>query len=115
MKEPAFRPEIKSENEWENNRARIFMPFDALKGFREALKSRERITVPRNELSDEQTGELNRLLTQLKPGEMITAVYYSHGEYVRAEGLVSQIDRTRKILRIAGTPIPFTDIADLHR
>ena len=33
------------------NRAKQFMPFDALKGFREALAEKERVTVPKKELS----------------------------------------------------------------
>ena len=33
------------------DRAKQFMPFDALKGFREALKEKEKVTVPKIELS----------------------------------------------------------------
>ena len=39
-------------------RAKIFMPFDALKGFKEALKEKEKIVVERIELSDEEKDKL---------------------------------------------------------
>ena len=39
-----------------SNRAKQFMPFDALKGFREALEEKERILVPKRELSEGRAG-----------------------------------------------------------
>ena len=40
------------------NRAKQFMPFDALKGFREALAEKEKLLVPKKELSEERKAEL---------------------------------------------------------
>ena len=40
-------------------RARIFMPFDALTGFKEALKEKEKVHIARKELSDEVNEELS--------------------------------------------------------
>ncbi len=39
------------------NRAKQFMPFDALKGFREALAEKERLTVEKGDLAEEQKAE----------------------------------------------------------
>ena len=39
------------------DRAKQFMPFDALKGFREALEEKERLHVPERELVKERNGE----------------------------------------------------------
>ncbi len=36
------------------NRAKQFMPFDALKGFREALAEKERLTASKRKLSEER-------------------------------------------------------------
>lgn len=35
-------------------RAKIFAPFDALKGFREALRAKERVIVPKRELAEDR-------------------------------------------------------------
>ena len=43
-------------------RAKQFMPFDALKGFQEALRSKEQPTEPRKELPEDWAEELDRRL-----------------------------------------------------
>lgn len=97
----------------ENNRARIFMPFDALPGFREALAERERMVIPRSELSEDTREELDRKLKETRPGDLVTVLYYSRDEYVKLCGLVSKKDCERRILQIAKTAVPFADLARL--
>ena len=97
----------------ENNRAKIFMPFDALPGFREALAERERIAVPRSELSADTQEELDRKLKEIRPGDLVTALYYSRGEYVKLCGPVSKTDGEKRILQIAECAVPFSDLARL--
>lgn len=63
-------------NQQKADRAKLFLPFDALKGFREALAEKERIVVPKTELSEDRKEELDRLLHQIKPGDIITVVYF---------------------------------------
>ena len=48
------------------SRAKQFMPFDALKGFREALMEKERVYVPKKELSEERKAELDIMLRQIR-------------------------------------------------
>ena len=49
-------------------RAKQFMPFDALKGLKEALKDREerRTRVPKIELSDDMADELSRVMARVE-------------------------------------------------
>lgn len=96
-----------------SNRAKQFMPFDALKGFREALKEKERILVAKKELSEEQKEELGYKLNQIQKMDMVTVEYFQNGEYVQVTGVVSKIDTGSRILKIVNTKIPFDDIADL--
>ena len=49
------------------SRAQIFQSFDALKGFREILKEKERIIVPKKILSEDDLAELDY---KIKNGEM---------------------------------------------
>lgn len=53
------------------NRAKQFMPFDALKGLREALAEKERIIVPKKELSEDQKAELDFKMRQIGKGNMV--------------------------------------------
>lgn len=95
------------------DRAKQFMPFDALKGFREALAEKERIIVPRRELSEEQKEELNRKFWQIRRGDIITVEFFQSGEYIKVTGMVSRIDETSRLLKVVNTSIAFDDISDL--
>lgn len=97
-----------------SNRAKQFMPFDALKGFREALAEKERVIVPKRELSEEQKEELDFKLRQIRKLDIITAEYFQNGEYVKVTGMVSGMDESSRILRIVNEKIAFEDIVDLQ-
>lgn len=96
------------------SRAKQFMPFDALKGFREALEEKEKIIVPKRELSEEQKEELDYKIHRIHKMDIITAEYFQNGEYVKKTGVVSDINATSRTLRIVNTKIPFNDISDLQ-
>ncbi len=96
------------------DRAKQFMPFAALKGLPEALAAKEKITVPKIELSPEMAEELNRKMYGLRPGQMATIVHFSNGEYIKTSGMVSRIDKTSRILQIVNTKIAFDDILDIE-
>lgn len=96
-----------------SNRAKQFMPFDALTGLRAALAERERIIVPKRELSEEQKEELDYKLQALQVGDMITAEYFHDGEYLQVTGMISRIDASSRVLQVVNTKIAFEDIADL--
>ncbi len=96
------------------DRAKQFMPFDGLKGFREALSEKERIIVPKRILSEEQKEALDWKLNQVQLRDILTVEYYQNDEYVQVTGMVARIDKTSKILKIVNTKIPFVDISDLQ-
>ncbi len=95
------------------NRAKQFMPFDALKGFREAVAEKERIIVPKRDLSEEQKQELNWKLRQIRKEDIITVEYFQNREYVQVTGMVTRIDEASRTLEIVNTRIAFVDISDL--
>lgn len=94
-------------------RAKQFMPFDALKGLKEALLEKERTIVPKKELSEEQETEINYRLCHIHKMDTATAEYFSNGEYLRITGIVSKVYKTSQILEISGISIPFCDISGL--
>lgn len=96
------------------NRAKQFMPFDALKGFREALAEKEREIAAKRDLSEERKAELDRKLHVLHKGDMITAEYFQNGAYMTETGRVTKIDKAGKILRLEDLEIPFDNVSDLQ-
>lgn len=97
------------------DRAKQFMPFDALTGFREALAQRERIIVPKRELSEEQKEELDLALCQIRKRDIVTVEFFQNGEYVKVTGMAVRIDETSRVLKVVNTSIPFDAISDLKR
>ncbi len=94
-------------------RAKQFMPFDALKGLKAALREKERIVVEKKELSEEKGEELDRKLHRLQVKDMITVIYFHEDEYVKVTGMVSRIDLTARLLKVVNTKISFDDIYDM--
>ena len=92
------------------DRAKQFMPFAALKGYDEALRAKEKVVVPRAELSEEMAEELDRRLHQIQKNDVVTVVYYDKEAYLRVTGMVSRLDMDARLLKIVNTKIPFDDI-----
>lgn len=95
-------------------RAKIFMPFDALKGFREYLKSKERIIVDKKQLSVDTCEELDWKIHQIRVGKMVKIVYYDKQEYVSLEGMVTKIDLDIGLLKIVDQLIGIKDIVEIQ-
>ncbi len=91
-------------------RAKQFMPFAALKGYPEALRKKEKIIVPKVELSEDAAQELDRKLRQVHKNDIITVVYFYKGEYLKLTGMVSRMDVTARVLKVVNTKIRFEDI-----
>ncbi len=106
------------------DRAKIFMPFAALKGYEEAIAAKERVVVPRIELSEEAKEyldiQLGRIEQQLSTGyhPIITVVYFQKskqqsedcGEYIQLTGMVAKIDHSSHMLQIIEKRLHFEDI-----
>lgn len=103
------RPKMSRED-----RAKQFMPFAALKGYPDALREKEKIVVPKREISEERARDLDRKLRQLRRREMVTVIYFRKGEYLKITGLLSGIDETARTLTVVNTKIAFLDIYDIY-
>ncbi len=95
------------------DRAKQFMPFSALKGLEDALKEKEKIIVPKIELSEDSAAELDRKMHAIKRGKIATIVYYDNENYLKITGMVAQIDENKRIMQIVNTKINFDDIYDI--
>ena len=90
------------------------MPFAALKGYEEALRKKEKVTVPKARLCPERQEELDRILRHIQRNDMVTVVYFEDGEYVKLTGMVSRIDGTARVLKIVDTKIAFEDLYEVE-
>lgn len=96
------------------DRAKQFMPFAALKGYETALRAKERILVPKIELSEEMAEELDRKLRSIRKKDVVRVVYFEKGEYLKLTGMVSGIDKDAGVIKIVNKKIPFADLYDLQ-
>ena len=95
------------------NREKQFMPFDALKGFREALKEKEIEHEERVELSEEKQEEINEILISSKRGDNIKVTYYDNGKYITRNGKIEKLSFVTKVLVVNDRMIYFKDIRDI--
>ena len=95
------------------DRAKQFMPFSALKGFKEAIAEREKVVVDKIELSEEAGEKLDYKMHQIKKRDIVTVVYFKDDEYLKITGMVSRFDITARVITIVNTKISFDDIYDI--
>ena len=95
-----------------SKRAKQFLPFDALTGLREAIAAKERIIVPKRELTEDSIAEINKTLQELQKGQIITVVYYCSYEqdYLQLTGPVTKVDPFWNSLQIGNTVLSFPEI-----
>lgn len=95
-----------------SRRAKQFGMFDALKGLREALAAKERQPEPRKELAQDAVEELNRTISGLNIGEVVTIVYYCRyrEEYCQVTGAVSKVDIFWKYIQLEKVCVDYADI-----
>lgn len=113
------------------DRAKIFQPFAALKGYEELIKEQQKLRVERRALSEEYREELDivlkKLLRELELGNRpgITVVHFiadrkvseesgrELGKYVETTGRIRRIDNREGILWLGEQLIAAEDILDI--
>ncbi|MDO4467641.1 MAG: YolD-like family protein [Bacillota bacterium] len=96
------------------SRAKLFIPFDALKGFREILSEKEKIVVEKRILSEDDLEELNRTIHTLEKGMIVEITYYDGKDYIYLEGVLSKIDlEYSKYIQIVKQKIPLECIVNI--
>ncbi len=82
------------------DRAKQFLPFDALKGLQEALREKEIEFEDKRELSEESLAELEREFNKIEKGSKVSIKYYKHKKYNEIIGIVTNIDYIKKKIQI---------------
>ncbi len=129
-------PEFKRKNRMaRENRAKIFAPFAALKGYGKAIAERQKITVAKAELAEDTKEELDLkiqiLLDRLWNDDhpVVTLVYFnsrenSHtenekcgeqeGQYIKVTGMLTKIDIPRLTIQIVNQTLSLGDIYSIE-
>lgn len=103
------------------NRAKLFTPFAALRGFDIEILTQEqdRLLMPQISLASDREEEIYRVLNGLHQGDWATVTYFvpvKHiaqqllGEYTVVSGEVKRVDDVEQLLVLEGYPIPFGNI-----
>ena len=97
------------------SKANQYQPFDALKGFSEKLREKEKIYTEKKVLSEEKIEDLNNLLLSLTKNDYVSVKYYHKGQYLDIEGFIDKIDAYNRCLIISGLKINFEDLYDINK
>ena len=78
------------------DRAKLFVPFDALKGLQEILREKEKEVEERKELSEESLMELQEELNKVEIGSSVFIKYYKNKKYIDITGIIKKINFVKK-------------------
>lgn len=119
-------------------RAKIFSPFDALKGFTEAVEAKDELYVERVELSEDECADLDKKITELQElvcngsaarenNVVVTVTYFVpcvdenndaygyRGQYNETTGALTEIDTVRRLITVDNKRLRFDDILRLEK
>ena len=91
-------------------RAKQFSSFEALSERPAYLKRAEFRPDGRIELSEEAAEELNRMLVDLVPGDLLSVTYFRGGEYRTRRGRFLRIDLPFRRLYLEDAALPLDDL-----
>ena len=108
------------------NRAKLFSPFAALRGYDEQLAEEKRRSerVPRRALTEEEMSALSDKLIQVTRGMRLTVEYFQEdtahpqspavGVYRTVTGRVEAIDPVFRTLKLGDVMVPFEEISGIE-
>ena len=119
------RPESSYPHMTQADRAKIFSPFAALRGYGQAIKSMETPRIDKPDRFDEEKEAINRKLRLLKKGQSATITFFefdpgpngsggtAQGIFRTLQGIVWKIDPVFQKLKLDDLEIAFDDIWDI--
>ena len=95
-------------------RARQFLPFNALTGYYQMILEKQRVSEPKKELSEDEAAALSDKLKSLRRNDLVTVTFYDKDAYITKTGMITNIDFTFQTLTVVKTKIAFQDILDVE-
>ena len=104
------------------DRAKIFLPFAALKGFEEVIASRQKIVVEKSELTEDAKEDLDYRILKIKAlldnkvQPIITVIHFvkepgiKEGQYIKTTGVVTKLNWESKWITIVNKKINLEEV-----
>ncbi len=96
-------------------RAKQFLPFDALKGFYDAIEYENITRIDKKILSDDIYNNLNNKINSIHKGDFVTIKYYFDFDYVETSGVIKKIDSIYRKIYILHSVIDIDNIIDIEK
>ena len=96
-----------------NQRAKIFTPYAALKGFEELIREQENIYEEMPVLSDDQYEDLNYAVSSIRIGDDITVKYFRDYHIRTAFGAVTKLEPQKREIWIDRKRITFEELIEI--
>ena len=80
------------------DRAKLFMPFDALDGFYATIRKKEELKDDFIYLDEDEKAKLNDIICTLAEGDEIKVKHYLSGHYMVKKGIVKKVDNLKKLI-----------------
>ena len=93
-----------------------FQPFDALKGFKQALAEQEKNLVEEKPiLSEDQERQINDILSQLKINDEIVITIYQNKQILPLQGKIQSIQKQKIWVIIPNQKISFSEVLNIKK
>ncbi len=96
-----------------SQRAKIFTPFAALKGFEELIREQENTYDEMPELSDDQYEDLNYAVSCIKIGDDVTIRYFRDYHIRTIFGAVTKLELQKRGIWIDGKKVSFEELIEI--
>ena len=92
------------------------MPFDAMKGLKEAMRRQEELAerMDRIEPGEEDAARLSAELSRLSRGDRVNVTFFREGKYLTRSGVVTAFDEVKRYFCVEGERVPFDDLFALE-
>lgn len=96
-------------------RAKQFLPFDAMKGLQEALREREEVhaRVQKRDITEEMREANSAVFLRMQKGSKVRLCYFKHFHEVRTSGTVTGINIPYKYFLLGEEKIFFEDVYEI--
>lgn len=98
------------------DRAKQFLPFEALNGLGAELRRRREkaYSTKKRLISEEKRQQISEVLSKIEKGSKIDLIFYNDGKYISLQGRASEISFIYKYLQVGDGKIYFDDIYDVE-
>lgn len=95
------------------SRAKQFLPFDALKGFKEALDEKQIKYEDKKELTEESYNSLQEEWNKIDKQSIVEIKYYKNKRYIQIQGRITNMDYIKRKIKIDDENINVCDILEI--